>query len=95
MTQAQTATRHHVDTVTRTVGAKLRPSSRGTQVSSYVDPQDLQFSKAAAEKEETLDTLLHQGVTLQELDQKEEELRQNGELAEPRAGNKAPPDGDG
>jgi hypothetical protein len=95
ITQAQTATREHVDTVTRTVGARLRPSSGSTQPSSYVDPQDLQFSKAAAEKEETLDVLLDQGVTLQELDEQEEALRQSGELAQPRAGNKAPPSGDG
>jgi hypothetical protein len=57
-------------------------------VRSYADPQDLQFSKAAAEKEQMVDALLAEGLAPENLDDKEEELRQNGELREPLAGNK-------
>jgi hypothetical protein len=57
-------------------------------VRSYADPQDLQFSRAAAEKEEMVDALLAEGLAPEELDDKEGELRQKGELREPRAGNK-------
>ncbi len=55
---------------------------------SYVDPQDLQFSTAAAEKEAMVDDLLEQGVPPAEMEQKEEELRRSGKLREPPAGNK-------
>ena len=58
---------------------------------SYVDPQDLQFSTAAARKEEMVDELLEQGVSPSELEGKEDELRQSGAIIEPRAGNKARP----
>jgi hypothetical protein len=58
---------------------------------SYADPQDLQFSTAAAQKEAMVDDLLEQGVPPAEMAQKEEEMRQSGELSEPRAGNKAKP----
>lgn len=58
---------------------------------SYADPQDLQFSTAAAEKEALVDDLLGQDVPPAEMEQKEEELRQSGELSEPPAGNKAKP----
>jgi hypothetical protein len=60
----------------------------GTPVPSYADPQDLQFSKAATEKVDMVDALLAEGLAPEKLDDKEEELRQNGELREPRAGNK-------
>jgi hypothetical protein len=60
----------------------------GTEPGSYADAQDLQFSKAAAEKEEMVDALTAQGLAPEDLDDKEEELRQKGELKEPRAGNK-------
>jgi hypothetical protein len=58
---------------------------------TYADPQDLQFSAAAAHKETIVDDLLEQGVPPAELEQKEEELRQSGALHEPPAGNKAKP----
>ncbi len=58
---------------------------------SYADPQDLQFSTAAAQKEALVDDLLEQGVPPAEMPQKEEELRRSGELSEPAAGNKAKP----
>ena len=58
---------------------------------SYADPQDLQFSVAAAQKESMVDDLLEQGVPPAEMEQKEQELRQSGELREPPAGNKAKP----
>jgi hypothetical protein len=58
---------------------------------SYADPQDLQFSTAAAQKEAMIDDLLEQGVPPAEMEQQEEELRQSGELSEPPAGNKAKP----
>ena len=58
---------------------------------SYADPQDLQFSTAAAQKEAMVDDLLEQGVPPADLAQKEEELRQSGEMSEPPAGNKAKP----
>jgi len=56
----------------------------------YADPQDLQFGKAAAEKEEELDELLEQGESLEQVTVDEETQRQHGALTEPRAGNKAP-----
>jgi hypothetical protein len=62
---------------------------------SYADPQDLQFSTAAARKEEIVDELLEQGVPPADMEQKEEELRQSGALSEPPAGNKAKPVKDG
>jgi hypothetical protein len=62
---------------------------------SYADPQDLQFSTAAARKQEMVDDLLEQGVPPAEMEQKEEELRQSGALSEPPAGNKATPGKDG
>jgi hypothetical protein len=62
---------------------------------SYADPQDLQFSTAAARKEEIVDELLEQGVPPVAMEQKEEELRQSGALSEPPAGNKAKPVKDG
>ncbi len=58
---------------------------------SYADPQDLQFSTAAAQKAEMVDDLLEQGVPPADMERKEEELRQSGALNEPRAGNKAKP----
>ncbi len=58
---------------------------------SYADPQDLQFSTAAARKEEIVDDLLAQGVPPADMEQKEEELRETGALPEPPAGNKAKP----
>jgi hypothetical protein len=58
---------------------------------SYADPQDLQFSVAAAQKVAMVDDLLEQGVPPAEMEQKEQELRQSGELREPPAGNKATP----
>jgi hypothetical protein len=58
---------------------------------SYADPQDLQFSTAAARKEEMVDDLLKQGVPPAEMEQKEDELRRSGALSEPRAGNKPEP----
>ena len=61
----------------------------------YADPQDLQFSMAAAHKEEIVDDLLEQGVPPADMEQKEEELRQSGALHEPPAGNKAKPAKDG
>ena len=47
---------------------------------SYADPQDLQFSTAAARKEEIVDDLLAQGVPPADMEQKEEELRETGAL---------------
>jgi hypothetical protein len=98
--QAKDVTSEQVGAAADKVGAKLR-SVQGNEtggadvvmasdrpVETYADPQDLQFSKAAAEKEEKLDTLLEQGVPVEELDRKEEELRQEGKLSEPGAGNK-------
>jgi hypothetical protein len=58
---------------------------------SYVDPQDLQFGQAAAEKEAALDAMLEQGVPLERVEAQEEELRSAGQMATPRAGNKAKP----
>jgi hypothetical protein len=58
---------------------------------SYADPQDLQFSTAAAQKEAIVDDLLEQGVPPGDMEQKEEELRQSGALHEPPEGNKAKP----
>jgi hypothetical protein len=63
----------------------------GTPVQSYADPQDLQFSKAAAEKEAMVDALITEGLAPENLDDMEEELRQRGKLREPRAGNKPGP----
>ena len=54
-------------------------------------PQDLQFSAAAARKEEMVDDLLPQGVPPADMEQKEEELREARALSEPPAGNKAKP----
>ena len=58
---------------------------------SYADPQDLQFSTAAARKEEIVDDLLARGVPPADMEQQEEELRETGALSEPPAGNKAKP----
>jgi hypothetical protein len=58
---------------------------------TYVDPQDLQFSTAAAHKEAIVDDLLEQGAPPAEIEQKEQELRRSGALHEPPAGNKAQP----
>ncbi len=58
---------------------------------TYADPQDLQFSTAAAQKEALVDDLLEQGVPPTDMEQKEEELRRSGALHEPPAGNKATP----
>jgi hypothetical protein len=58
---------------------------------SYADPQDLQFSTAAARKEDMVDELLRQGVPPADLEHKEDELRRSGAIAEPPAGNKPKP----
>ena len=68
-----------------------RVSAPGPTPEGYADPQDLQFSMAAAHKEEIVDDLLEQGVPPAEIEQKEEELRRSGVLHEPPAGNKAKP----
>jgi hypothetical protein len=60
----------------------------------YADPSDLQFGKAAAEKEETLDELIDQGESLESVEAEERERRQKGLETTPRAGNKAPVGGD-
>ena len=59
--------------------------------SSYADPQDLQFSTAVTRKQEMVDELLEQGVRPEQLDEKEQTLRQAGVLIEPSAGNKPEP----
>lgn len=51
----------------------------------YVDPSDLQFGKAAQEKEETVDALLERGENPAELDEGDPDTQ-------PRPGNKAPVD---
>ena len=63
----------------------------GRPPDTYADPQDLQFSTAAAHKEAIVDDLLEQGVPPADMEQKEQELRQSGALHEPPAGNKAKP----
>lgn len=55
----------------------------------YADPQDLQFGKAAADKEDRLDAMLAAGASVQEVQAQED-------VVTPRAANKAePPDGGG
>ena len=71
--------------------ANNRLTSPNPLPESYADPQDLQFSVAAAQKEAMVDDLLEQGVPPAMMERKEEELRQSGKLSEPAAGNKAKP----
>ena len=78
----------------RRVGPRPQPATApyappNLSPQSYADPQDLQFSTAAARKEEIVDDLLAQGVPPADMEQKEEELRETGALHEPPAGNKA------
>jgi hypothetical protein len=77
------------------VAKKVAPSKQvdppGPVPQSYADPQDLQFSTAAARKEEMVDELMGEGVPAADMPEKERELRRSGGLSEPRAGNK--PDG--
>ena len=68
-----------------------RPVTPAATPDTYADPQDLQFSTAAAQKEAIVDDLLEQGVPPADMEQKEQELRQSGALHEPPAGNKAQP----
>jgi hypothetical protein len=56
----------------------------------YADPQDLQFGKIAAQKEETLDELLEEGMAPERIEAADE--RQNA-VVEPRPGGKAEPAG--
>jgi hypothetical protein len=80
--------------VAKKVGPPKPPSEDGGVVppspapQSYADPQDLQFSTAAARKEEMVDELMGEGVSATEMPEKEDEFRQSGDLLEPRAGNK-------
>ncbi len=60
----------------------------------YVDPPDLQFGKAAAEKDETLDELIERGESPERIEAEEGERRARGADTTPRAGNKAPVGGD-
>jgi hypothetical protein len=69
----------------------VSPFTPAVPPDTYADPQDLQFSTAAAQKEAIVDDLLEQGVPPGDMEQKEEELRQSGALHEPPAGNKAKP----
>ena len=73
----------------RDAGSRITPPEPTPE--TYADPQDLQFSTAAARKEAIVDELLEQGVPPADMEQKEEELRQSGALHEPPAGNKAKP----
>ena len=73
----------------RDAGGRITPPEPTPE--TYADPQDLQFSTAAARKEAIVDELLEQGVPPADMEQKEEELRQSGALHEPPAGNKAKP----
>jgi hypothetical protein len=57
----------------------------------YVDPQDLQFGQAAAEKQEKLDEHLESGDADELIEAEEHERHQQGTEPELRAGNKAPP----
>ena len=59
----------------------------------YADPQDLQFGKAAKEKEETLDARRERGVPDERI-LEEEDRQAGGAATDPRAGNKARPEGD-
>lgn len=70
-------------------GRNVAPPDPSPQ--SYADPQDLQFSTAAAGKEELVDTLLAEGVPPAEMERKEDQLRQAGVLSEPPPANKAEP----
>jgi hypothetical protein len=100
--QLATTAKDQAAAVTEKVGDKL-PSSGATSREeadrsaaarpgeSYVDPQDLQFGQAAAEKEDTLDAMLEQGVSLDRVEAAEEELRSAGQVSTPRAGSKAKP----
>ena len=78
-------------TPSRSSAAESRVTPPDPTPKSYADPQDLQFSTAAARKEAMVDDLLEQGVPPAEMAHKEEELRQSGQLSEPPAGNKAKP----
>jgi hypothetical protein len=94
--QFKGAAKHRVAAVAHRVvpgqSSKDGPAGAADQSpESYVDPQDLQFSTAAARKEELVDELLEDGVPPAEMAAKEDELRQSGLLSEPSAGNKAKP----
>ena len=95
--QLQDTAQEHAAAVAGKIAPSPSPSDNGGVAApapsreSYVDPQDLQFSAAAARKEEMVDELLEQGVSPAELEGKEDELRQSGAIKEPRAGNKAKP----
>jgi hypothetical protein len=60
----------------------------------YADPADLQFGKAAAEKEDTLDQRVERGESPERLEAEDHERHRKGIETTPRAGNKAPPEGD-
>ena len=100
---AVSATKHRAMNLAHTIKTKV-PGSSGTSGASvetpgsvsqpagtYPDPQDLQFGRAAAEKEETLDRMLEQGADPEQLDAIEERLRGPGSATGPRPGNKAQP----
>jgi hypothetical protein len=60
----------------------------------YADPQDLQFGKAAKEKEETLDARRERGESEEHIVEEEQARQRAGAVTEPRPGNKARPGGD-
>jgi hypothetical protein len=89
--------------VTDSVKNKLPGSSSGgvgepatgfrPMPATYPDPQDIQFGKAAAEKEDTLDDLMEQGVDPAQVQAIDEGLHAAGQATKPRPGNKAEPSG--
>jgi predicted Fe-Mo cluster-binding NifX family protein len=87
-TQVTTATDKLTSSNGRSTDESGPATANDTPVQSYADPQDLQFSKAAADKEEILDGLLAQGVAPEKLDDAEQELRQKNAIKEPPAGNR-------
>lgn len=85
--QAASAARKAGERVTSAVTSVIHKEPAANESAadeSYADPQDLQFGRAAAKKEETLDKMLAQGLIPEELDEEPRSVR-------PRAGGKAEP----
>jgi hypothetical protein len=61
----------------------------GASVSSYADPQDLEFGAAAARKEAALDEQVARGASVDDLVRAEESLLRHGQLAMPGKADQA------
>jgi hypothetical protein len=93
--QVRTAATEQMGAVAQKVGDKMpgfggssdeKASAPTAQVPDhYADPQDLEFGKAAADKEEALDAQLARGDSLQNIEGEEKDLLDNGDLTLPRA----------